>query len=125
MSKEIPRNFLQEARQRLRAEWNSIQAGESQLPADVLPTKISEAISRSIDSATKTYRYVLPTQLLAKLVDADLDCRCIQVGSGLKNSFDARSVCHEVIVPFDRENHGVLGGSAEPYLNNPLRIPAI
>ncbi len=30
-----------------------------------------------------------------------------------------------MIVPFDRENNRVLGGSAEPYLNNPVRIKAI
>lgn len=86
---------------------------------------VKEAIKRSINAATKTYRYVLPTQLLAKAVDASLDCRSVQADSGLERSFDARSICHKVIVPFDRLNHNVLGGSTEPYVNNPLRIPAI
>lgn len=44
---------------------------------------------------------------------------------GLEIAFDARSLCHRVIVPFDRENESVLGGSTEPYINNPLRIPAV
>ncbi len=86
---------------------------------------VRESIVRAINSGTKTYRYVLPTQLLAKLVRPELDCRSVQAGSGLIKSFDARSICHGVIVPFDRANNSVLGGSAEPYLNNPLRIPAI
>jgi hypothetical protein len=30
-----------------------------------------------------------------------------------------------VIVPFDKKNHNVLGGSSEPYVNNPLRYPAV
>jgi hypothetical protein len=68
---------------------------------------------------------VLPTQLIAKTVDSSLDCRAIQAGASLAGAFDARSLCHSVIVEFDRENHNVLGGSKEPYLNNPLRIHAI
>jgi len=86
---------------------------------------VRDAIRRSINSKTKTYRYVLPTQLLSKLARPELDCRSVQAGSGLAGSFDARSICHGVVVPFDRENNNVLGGSSEPYLNNPLRIPAI
>lgn len=90
-----------------------------------LPIEIQEAIERSINSATKTYRYVLPTQTLAKLVDPSLNSRFLQEGSGLPGSFDARSLCHKVVVPFDRENHNVLGGAPEPYVNNPLRIGSL
>jgi hypothetical protein len=49
----------------------------------------------------------------------------LQVGYGVAGSFDARSIAHEVIVPFDRENQRVLGGSPEPYVNNPLRVQAV
>jgi hypothetical protein len=87
--------------------------------------KIREAIHRCINSNTLSYRYVLPTQLLAKAVDPALDCRIIQKKAGLPGAFDARSLCHRVIVPFDRAHHNVLGGSKEPYLNNPLRIPGL
>jgi len=57
--------------------------------------------------------------------DPSLDCRSVQASCGLPGAFDARSVCHKVLVPFDRKNNNVLGGSKEPYLNNPLRIPAV
>jgi hypothetical protein len=76
-------------------------------------------------SRTKTYRYVLPTQVVSKLADSSLDCRSVQVARGGRGAFDARSVCQEVIVRFDRTNHSVLGGSPEPYVNNPLRVPEI
>lgn len=99
---------------------SAFRANESKLPVDV-----QEAIDRSINSKTKTYRYVLPSQLLPKLVEPSLDCRAVQVGASLPGAFDARSICQHVIVPFDRANDNVLGGSAEPYANNPLRIPAI
>lgn len=93
--------------------------------APKIPHDVQEAVDRSINSRTKSYRYVLPTQVLAKVVDPELDSRSLQEGSGLAGSFDARSLCHTVIVPFDRANHSVLGGSPEPYVNNPLRVPAL
>lgn len=90
-----------------------------------IPTEVRQTVERSINSATKTYRYVLPTQVLAKVIDPSLDCRSLQEGSELAGSFDARSLCHKVVVPFDRANHNVLGGAPEPYVNNPLRVPSI
>lgn len=86
---------------------------------------LHQAINRCINSKTKSYRYVLPTQLVAKMVDSSLDCQCIQAGRGKQGDFDARSVCDQIIVPFDRRHHNVLGGAPEPYVNNPLRVPEI
>src|SRR5690242_17846258 len=63
---------------------------------------LRDAIGRSVNSGTVTYRYVLPTQLLAKVADPSLDCRSVQVAAGVPGAFDARSLCHKVIVPFDR-----------------------
>lgn len=45
--------------------------------------------------------------------------------SASDGAFDARSLCHEVVVPFDQANERVLGGSREPYVNNPLRVPRV
>lgn len=126
MGKMPPSDLVERARRRLEELWAGVDAeaassvAESRLPSDVI-----DAMRRSINSATKTYRYVLPTQLLAKLIDPAVDCRVLQAESGLPGAFDARSLCHDVIVPFDRANHNVLGGSTEPYVNNPVRIPAI
>lgn len=104
--------------------WNSGNP-QSDPDTDELPQSLRDAIVRCINSTTKSYRYVLPTQLLAKLTDPSLDARAVQGGASSSGSFDARSFCHTHIVPFDRANHNVLGGSPEPYVNNPLRIPAI
>ena len=76
-------------------------------------------------SPSLSYHYVLPTQLLAKAVDMSLDAHAIQVSYGGAGAFDARTIAHGIIVPFDRENERVLGGSPEPYVNNPLRVPAV
>lgn len=109
---------------RLEQRWDAIR---DRIPesSNLIPADVDSAIRRSVDSPTKTYRYVLPTQLLAKLVNPAIDCHAIQESSDLNGSFDARSFCARTIVPFDRENHGVLGGSGDPYVNNPLRIPEI
>ncbi len=67
-----------------------------------------------------------PDRLLtAKAADPGRDCRSVQATCGLRGAFDARTIADEVVVPFDRANENVLGGSTEPYANNPLRIPAI
>jgi len=118
--------FIEQARSELTRYWNRIQVGAptTDEPGSI-PVEVQAAIARSINSSTLTYRYVLPTQLLAKCIEPGLDCRSIQVGSGLRGAFDARSLCHTVVVDFDRANSNVLGGSKEPYLNNPLRIAAI
>lgn len=76
-------------------------------------------------SSSVSYHYVLPTQLLAKCVDHNLNAHALQAGYNAAGAFDARTVAHDVIVPFDRNNHRVLGGSPEPYVNNPLRVPAV
>lgn len=120
--------FLQACRDRLDELWR--EASESPISDDSASAisscpGLADDIRHCVNSATKTYRYVLPTQLLAKIVNADLDSRCVQASRGGRGAFDARTIAHEVIVPFDRANELVLGGSPEPYVNNPLRIAAI
>jgi hypothetical protein len=120
-------NLVNAGREALAQCWSEVAAlAESGQMRDVLgDEELVAAIRRSVNSPTKTYRYVLPAQVLAKLVDPSLDSRCIQVSRGGVGAFDARSFAHEVIVPFDRANHNVLGGSEEPYVSKPLREPEV
>lgn len=113
----------------LQQRWNHILKFIEDKPG-VDPLKkehnfLKENIKNCLTSNTKSYRYVLPTQLLSKSVDHSLDCRSLQAAFESEGSFDARTVAHKVIVPFDKENHNVLGGSNEPYVNNPLRCTSI
>lgn len=76
----------------------------------------------------KTYKYILFTALLAKTAFQDeIDALSLQEGDGSRyGSFDARSLAHKVVVPFEREFlNNALGGSNEPYLNKPARFPTI
>jgi hypothetical protein len=87
--------------------------------------ELTPFIRDCLRSPALTYHYVLPTQLLAKGADPNLDAHAIQAGYPGPGAFDARTVAHDVIVPFDRSNERVLGGSPEPYVNNPLRVPGV
>lgn len=75
-----------------------------------------------IDSSHLTYKYVLFTALLSKTTNPNINQLCLQKKSKLPGSYDARTVCHKVIVPFEKTVlNKALGGSNEPFLNNPAR----
>lgn len=118
----------QRARAILEGAWETCHPEAERITpvgAPTLPPDLVEDIQASVNSRTKTYRYVLPTQVLAKAAVPSLDCRCLQAGRGGEGAFDARSLSHNVIVPFDRQNENVLGGSSEPYANNPVRVAEV
>ena len=122
-------SFTEKCEKYLRQRWNHILSIAERDPSgQALTGKIGSLesdIRDCLTSTTKSYRYVLPTQLLSKCVDPNLDCRSLQAGFKGEGAFDARTIAHKVIVPFDKENHNVLGGSNEPYVNNPLRCDAV
>ena len=74
----------------------------------------------------KTYKYILVTNLLAKATNPRVNALALQTSAPLAGSFDSRSLCHEVVVPFEREYLvNALGASNEPYLNKPARYQMI
>lgn len=75
-----------------------------------------------------TYRYILLTNLLAKATNEKANGLALQAGANLEGAFDSRSLCHKVVVDFDRDANqlgGKLGRSNEPYLNKPARYAAL
>lgn len=75
-----------------------------------------------------TYRYVLLTNLLAKATNGRVNGVALQAGAALEGAYDARSLCHNVVVEFDRNPEqlaGKLGRSNEPFLNKPARYPML
>lgn len=85
-----------------------------------------QAIDRIIGGTHLTFRYLLVTALLAKVAEPTVHMRSLQAGANLPGAYDARSLCHGVWVPFEREFlDRRLGGSNEPFLNKPARFPAI
>ena len=125
---QTTRDFIHACQRHLDRSWqNVIQSFEmNDNPLTPLADKkLIALIQDCLTSRIKTYHYVLPTQLLAKAVDPTLNAHSIQTAYDSPGAFDARTVAHKIIVPFDRANHRVLGGSPEPYVNNPVRVPAI
>lgn len=95
--------------------------------ANEKPVYQDDTIGASIDSilrgSHKTYRYVLVTALLAKSTNKDVDILSLQAKDNSVGAYDARSLCHKVIVPFERSTYpNSLGGSNEPFLNKPARF---
>ncbi len=75
-----------------------------------------------IDNKHLTYKYVLFTAILSKAADQNINGLCLQAGSSLPGAYDARSICHQIIVPFEMVTlEKALGGSNEPFLNKPAR----
>ena len=110
-------NFIEYCNEDLIDQWEKIiKTPENEL-TDFLGKEYNDLKSDIVDcltSSTKSYHYVLPTQLLSKAVEPTRDCRSIQVAYGKAGAFDARSIAHKVIVPFDKRNYNVLGGYTEP-----------
>jgi hypothetical protein len=127
MAKKTSKDLITVCRTILDAVWNEVSARAAQgaVPDVLDDPSLLDAIKNAIRSKIKSYRYVLPTQLVAKLADPSLDCRCLQAKEEVTGAFDARSIADGVLVAFDAANHHVLGGSPEPYVNNPLRVPAV
>lgn len=76
-----------------------------------------------LDNTHLTYKYVLVNALLAKATNPESNPLCLQKKSKLPGAYDARTICHKVLVPFEKEELGkALGGSNEPFLNKPARF---
>jgi hypothetical protein len=84
----------------------------------------ADALEHVITGSHLTYRYMLVTALLAKATNEAINPLAVQAKADIENAFDARSLCHSVIVPNEASLlKSALGGSNEPYLNKPARIP--
>lgn len=82
-----------------------------------------EFVDFVIDNTHLTYKYVLFTALLSKATDPTVNALCLQKKSSLPGAYDARTICHKVIVPFEMSVlDKALGGSNEPFLNKPARF---
>jgi hypothetical protein len=86
----------------------------------------ARSIEEIITGTHLTYKYILVTALLAKATDSRIHPRALQAGANLDGAYDARSLCHSVIVPNEKElMDNALGGSNEPYLNKPARFTQV
>lgn len=106
--------MIEKCKKILNAKWDSIceNDGHETKKISKEAEKLRLSIHECINSSTKTYHYVLPTQLVSKLSDSSVDCRSVQASHSSLGAFDARTIAHKVIVLFDQKNQKVLGGIA-------------
>jgi hypothetical protein len=89
-------------------------------------SRFVEEIKELILGEHVTFRYMLVTAVLALAVNENVNPLVLQKGSSMEGAYDARSLCHKVFVPFERECLASrLGGSNEPFLNKPARFKEI
>lgn len=82
-----------------------------------------------VDTATKTWPYILMTQLLGKAADEHVNILVMHKSSKFDGAWDARSLCEHVI---SREGcfeptvlEGILGSVKQPYNNSPGQKPEL
>ena len=122
-------NLVSKAKEVLQSAWEEI----SRIPPAELDTtvfvedpEIETKIRQLTSARTKAFRYALLTQILAKAAEPSINCCVLQAGAQISGAFDARSLCREVVVPFERTYlSNALGGSGDPYVSKPLRRPRI
>jgi hypothetical protein len=87
------------------------------------PAKMEQLIDSVMSATDVTFKYLLVTGYLAKYVNPKIHARALQARSTLKGAYDARSVCHKVVVGFEKPKGNLFGLSNEPFLNKPARHP--
>ena len=106
------------ARSILEKAWATVRNDSVVAPANVVADL--EAVIAAKDV---TFKYILVTGLLGKCAEPAVHPRAIQTSSKLKQSYDARSLCHDVVVPFEKTKGDLWGLSNEPFVNKPARHP--
>ena len=107
---------------KLREEIERVSIDELSNKVFLEDKSLINKIKSVIRGETISYKYALLTQLLAKVVNPNVNALVLQKKAGIKGSFDARSFCKKVVVEFEREYlENVLGGSNDPYVSKPLR----
>ena len=92
----------------------------------VIDDSIMQELNEILKHDHKTFRYILLNGILAKCTNHNVDPIALQAGAAIMGAFDARSLCHKVLVPFEQEfMDDRLGGSNEPFLNKPARFKTL
>lgn len=108
----------EKARELLAAAW--VKTDDQSI---VPPAKVVAALNEVLAAKDVTFKCILVTGLLAKYTERQINPRALQVSSSLMGAYDARSLCHEVVVPFEKEHGDLWGLSNEPFVNKPARHP--
>jgi hypothetical protein len=85
--------------------------------------RMQKLIEQILAEDDVTFKYILITGYLAKYVNPSIHARALQKSSKLRGAYDARSLCHKVVVGFEKTKGNLFGLSNEPFVNKPARHP--
>jgi len=75
------------------------------------PARMQQLIEQVLAATDITFKYILITGYLAKYVNPSVHARALQVGSKLNGAYDARSLCHKVVVGYEKTKGNLCRGS--------------
>lgn len=104
------------ARRKLEAAWKKV--ADLSISA---PTDAANLIRKVLSAKRVASSYILITGLLGKHTCHQVHPRSLQKGSSLPGAYDARSLCHKVVVPFEKTVGTLWGLSNEPLVGKAAR----
>jgi hypothetical protein len=104
------------AREALDTCWSLIDKTTAYVPPEIMVK-----MERVLKSDHVAFRYILVTGLLGKHVNSQVHARAVQKSSTLEGAYDARSLCHKVLVRFEKEKGYLYGLSNEPIAGKAAR----
>ncbi len=116
MSKEIG---YDEAEELLRDTWRDItDSNETEYVDDYIIRQGIRQVIKAEKYGTRTFRYILVTNVLAKAVNSDIHALALQDQSNLEGSFNSGGLATDVVTEWEKDNGERLGGSNEPRTNS-------
>jgi len=116
MSKEIDHD---EAMTLLRDTWAEVRkSDEKKYVDDYIINQGLKEILHADKYGTRTFKYILVTNVLAKAVNSDVHALALQDQSELNGSFNSGGLATDVVTDWEKDNGERLGGSNEPRTNS-------
>ncbi len=116
MSKEIGND---EAEELLRETWREVSdSDETEYVDDYILRQGIKQVIQAEKYGTRTFRYILLTNVLAKAVNSAIHALALQDQSDLEGSFNSGGLATEVVTEWEKDNGERLGGSNEPRTNS-------
>jgi len=112
MSKEIDYGQAEEL---LRETWREVSnSDETEYVEDHVIRQGINQIIQAEKRGTRTFRYILLTNVLAKAVNPDIHALALKDQSDLEVSFNSGGLATNVVTEWEKDNGERLGGSNEP-----------
>lgn len=116
MSKEIDHD---EAERLLRETWRDVTDSDESSYVDeyVIKQGLKQVIAADT-YGTRTFKYILLTNVLAKAVNPEIHSLALKDSSNLDGSFNSGGLATDVVTDWEKDNGERLGGSNEPRTNS-------